>query len=239
MKDADYLRNKMTLYIPIDSPPTPAPSPGPQASFSECPAHLSRKEFAGLTPSLRRQYLASIISDCNPSELLFISNTIAPLLKRDFIRDLPPELALHILNFIDDPRTLARASRVSKHWHFMLSDPSLWRSMCLSFQFDGDEARAAARARHEVEGDDSGDDALSKERDQISNVPPMDPALNWLIAVRKRPVRKEFRSTEITAPKPRKLPVPSSPQQDPCFSYREHFKSSYNASKPFLHRSNP
>ncbi|KAF9517135.1 hypothetical protein BS47DRAFT_1371519 [Hydnum rufescens UP504] len=38
---------------------------------------------------------------------------IAPRIKRDFLKDLPIEIALHIISFIQDPRTLARASAVN------------------------------------------------------------------------------------------------------------------------------
>src|SRR5882762_7174001 len=103
-----------TLYMPIVSPPTPAPSPRP--SFSSFPTlnpaplvadpaasiHAARREFSSLSAlgvSARQKFLAAILADCSPSELLFISTRIAPLLQRDFLRDLPPELALHVLSF--------------------------------------------------------------------------------------------------------------------------------------------
>lgn len=128
-----------TIYMPVLSPPTPAPSPRLSAfslssiidRISESdPAHVSRREFAGLSPPVRLQYLAALLSDCTPSELLFISTTISPLLKRDFLRDLPPEISLHILSYLDDPQALARASRVSKSWNWLLNDQWLWRRMC-------------------------------------------------------------------------------------------------------------
>lgn len=35
-----------------------------------------------------------------------------------------------MLSFIDDPKTLARASQVSKHWHSLLSDDLTWKKLC-------------------------------------------------------------------------------------------------------------
>lgn len=35
-----------------------------------------------------------------------------------------------MLSFIDDPKTLARASQVSKHWHGLLSDDLTWKKLC-------------------------------------------------------------------------------------------------------------
>ncbi|OSX61347.1 hypothetical protein POSPLADRAFT_1182469 [Postia placenta MAD-698-R-SB12] len=125
--------------MPVLSPPTPAPSPRLSAfslssiidRISESdPAHVSRREFAGLSPPVRLQYLAALLSDCTPSELLFVSTTISPLLRRDLLRDLPPEISLHILSYLDDPQALARASRVSKSWNRLLNDQWLWRRMC-------------------------------------------------------------------------------------------------------------
>ncbi|RPD67392.1 WD40 repeat-like protein [Lentinus tigrinus ALCF2SS1-7] len=127
--------------MPIVPPPTPAPSPPPgQLSFHNGdPTILSHASaFATLSPAARRQHLHALIQECTPSELLFLSTTIAPLLKRDFLRALPPEVSLHILNFIDDPRTLARAARVSRYWNELLKDDCLWKAMCVRHGFSRD-----------------------------------------------------------------------------------------------------
>ncbi|KAL4252750.1 putative E3 ubiquitin ligase complex SCF subunit sconB [Abortiporus biennis] len=140
-----------TLYVPIASPPTPAPSPRP--SFSTFPPHpksprnLSShlpststqpsspeiatllSQFSSLSPPERLSYLADLLHICSPQELLFISSTLSPLLKRDFLRDLPPELGLHILSYIDDPTTLGRASCVNRYWNKLVKDDSLWRRL--------------------------------------------------------------------------------------------------------------
>jgi F-box and WD-40 domain protein CDC4 len=230
-----------TLYIPIISPPTPAPSPGPSSPeyptvlpryLSHDPAHLSRQEFASLAslnPSLRKEYLAAILNDCTPSELLFISTTITPLLKHDFLRELPPELAIHILGYIDDPRTLARASQVSKHWRTMLSDEWLWRRMCGVFQF---QTEAEARAHHDAGADDEGDNGDHEPLKELvqPDVLDVDPASPWLVAV---PKRKRLRSTGMATSRPRKQAGSSLNQEElthASFSYREYFKSSYISS---------
>ena len=95
-------QSSQTLYMPIASPPTPAPSPGPHSSFHTHQPHippLSRNPHTFPSPEnplLRRQFLTNVLNSCTPSELLFISTTIAPLLKRDFLSSLPVELAIHI-----------------------------------------------------------------------------------------------------------------------------------------------
>lgn len=122
--------NNSTLFMPIESPPTPAPSPGPTSRQLPSIASISRQEFSILSPAQRREYLCAILSDCTPDELSFISTTIAPLLKRDFLRDLPSEIAIYILSFFDEPSTLLRAGRVSRYWHALVADDVLWRRLC-------------------------------------------------------------------------------------------------------------
>nr|VWP00522.1 Glucanase (EC [Ganoderma boninense] len=126
------------FYMPIVPPPTPAPSPPPGQSYfrQTHPSHVSR--FAMLSPASRRQHLYALIQECTPSELLFLSTTITPLLKRDFLRALPPEVSLHILSFVDDPRTLGRAARVSRYWNELLKDDCLWKAMCIRHGFSHD-----------------------------------------------------------------------------------------------------
>ena len=137
-------QSSQTLYMPIASPPTPAPSPGPHSSFHTHQPHippLSRNPhiFPSLeNPLLRRQFLTNVLNSCTPSELLFISTTIAPLLKRDFLSSLPVELAIHILGFIDDPKTLVRGAQVSRYWCSLVRDECVWKRMCVVFGFDDD-----------------------------------------------------------------------------------------------------
>lgn len=128
-----------TLYMPIASPPTPAPSPGPSSRQLPSIASFSRHEFAILPPAQRRQYLTAILNDCTPDELSFVSTTIAPLLKRDFLRDLPPELAIYILSFFDEPLSLLRCGRVSRYWNSLVLDEWLWKRLCDMHDFRVDE----------------------------------------------------------------------------------------------------
>lgn len=90
-------QTSQTLYMPIASPPTPAPSPGPYSSFHTNQPHIpSRNPYSPANPLVRRQFLTDVLNSCTPSKLLFISTTIAPLLKRDFLSSLPVELAIHL-----------------------------------------------------------------------------------------------------------------------------------------------
>jgi F-box and WD-40 domain protein CDC4 len=192
-----------TLYIPFASPPTPCPSPTTQIQDPRA------------TPSpARRHYLSAFLHACTPAELIFISNIVAPLLKRDFLAALPTELAVHILAFIDDPRTLVRAGLVSRAWRRLAADEWLWRRMCNVWQFELDEGNLDAGI-----GVDREEEPL-EEMEQYAELT-MDPALEWLTA-RKLQARR-VRLAGVMTP-----PASSSSSLDArMLSYKDCFKESY------------
>jgi F-box and WD-40 domain protein CDC4 len=129
------------------SSPSPSPSPTTDSSRTDNPAPdldlittgvdtdaiaIAAATAARDPDGIRRTYLTAILSSCTPSELLFISTTIAPLLKRDFLRDLPAELGLQIVRWVsvEEPRSLGRMAGVSRAWRDLLEDESIWRGMC-------------------------------------------------------------------------------------------------------------
>ncbi|KAI9702491.1 MAG: hypothetical protein M1836_000971 [Candelina mexicana] len=122
------------------SPPTPAPSPTPHQrvpSWSTAgedeDSYLrnARSHFSELNGAARQRYLAEILNLCNSQQLSFVHNFVSPRLKKDpFDGILPIELCLRVLAFVDDPKTLARASQVSKTWHGILSDELTWKVLC-------------------------------------------------------------------------------------------------------------
>ncbi|ORY30794.1 WD40-repeat-containing domain protein [Naematelia encephala] len=85
--------------------------------------------FTSLPPSQRFAFLSLLVGELRMPEALVVSRNIEPRLKRDFLRELPIELALHCLSFVDDARTLSRASQVSKHWSNLLQDEQTWKDM--------------------------------------------------------------------------------------------------------------
>ncbi|KAJ9102357.1 hypothetical protein QFC21_002757 [Naganishia friedmannii] len=91
--------------------------------------------FPHLSATTRLEILQSLLPVLTVPELLMLSSHIGPRLKRDFLRDLPIELALHILSFVDDPKTLARASAVSRYWRSLLEDEQTWKEMCQRHRF--------------------------------------------------------------------------------------------------------
>ncbi|KAK4055980.1 hypothetical protein OIO90_002974 [Microbotryomycetes sp. JL221] len=142
------------------SPPTPAPSPQPHgiAHHRQHPSlawsthsanergrarldgaedddeehaiQVMRSKFSSLSAPMRQRLLSLLISDSPPAALSPLLPLIAPRLKRDFLKSLPLELAYHVLSFVDDVKTLARASMVSRFWRDLLEDEGTWRRMC-------------------------------------------------------------------------------------------------------------
>ncbi|OXG97100.1 F-box and WD-40 domain-containing protein CDC4 [Cryptococcus neoformans A2-102-5] len=101
--------------------PSPSPStPTPQTILSQ---------YTSLPPLLRSKFLNLLIPHLALHEALSLSRKIEPLLRRDFLRELPWEVALHVLSFVDDPQTLARAAQVSRYWNTLLQDETTWRDL--------------------------------------------------------------------------------------------------------------
>ncbi|ORY88080.1 hypothetical protein BCR35DRAFT_313089 [Leucosporidium creatinivorum] len=144
------------------SPPTPAPSPQPfhhsnrfpppaDAQWSSPPqagegaseeelVQAMRAQFGNMSSSMRLRLLSLLIADSPPSSLSPLLPLITPRLKRDFLKTLPLELAFHVLSFVDDVRTLARASGVSRFWRALLEDEATWRRMCWKSGFGDADA---------------------------------------------------------------------------------------------------
>ncbi|KAF8932160.1 WD40-repeat-containing domain protein [Dissophora ornata] len=118
--------------------PTPADTIGASA-YRTSDSKAASQGIAVLTRALQNMDLSSqqallveLVNNCNTSQLTFLNNIIAPKLKRDFLRDLPLELAHHILSFIDDPQSLARVGQVSRFWHQLIeTEDWIWRAQCI------------------------------------------------------------------------------------------------------------
>ncbi|KAJ3413694.1 hypothetical protein HDV05_007682 [Chytridiales sp. JEL 0842] len=82
---------------------------------------------ASWTEEQRADLAYELLSSLETPLLSNVVNRLVPLLYRDFVADLPYELSIHILGYLDAP-TLTRASLISKKWNAMAQDNYLWRS---------------------------------------------------------------------------------------------------------------
>ncbi|KAH7110573.1 F-box/WD repeat-containing protein pof1 [Dendryphion nanum] len=128
------------------SPPTPAPSPTPTArapDWSTAAEHEdsqiknTRALFSDMTRDERLRLLGELLNQCDSHELSFVAEFVSPRLKKDPFMVLPTELCLRILECVDDPTTLARASQVSKKWRELVNDDSAWRLLCQKYSYRG------------------------------------------------------------------------------------------------------
>ncbi|KAI9018730.1 WD40-repeat-containing domain protein [Phycomyces nitens] len=94
-----------------------------------------KTSFQQLSSQQRQFLLYEIINCCDNSQLAYLSNLIAPRLKVDFLKELPIEISLHILSFIDDPKTLGRIACVSTFWNSLLKDEATWKALCMKHQY--------------------------------------------------------------------------------------------------------
>ena len=144
------------------APPSGTSSPMPQAPFQPdlslttlltLPSLLSH--FNSLPPPLQSHFLLTLLRHSPLPVLRSLHSVLTPILARDFLTLLPPELVSHILSFLPFS-TVARASRVSRSWRNIIdSDPVLWRDLLKSTKiWFGGESEAAfansiyARRRH-------------------------------------------------------------------------------------------
>ena len=86
--------------------------------------------FADMDNHERQRMLAELLNMCDGKLLGFVADFVGPRLKRDPFSVLPNELCLRILTFIENARTLARSSQVSRRWRELVSDDMAWKSLC-------------------------------------------------------------------------------------------------------------
>ena len=93
------------------------------------------QSFAVATVSDRRAFLEAVVRQCNVRELSELEALLLPRLKVDFLHRLPMEVALHVLTFLDDPRSLANTAAVSRAWYRLSTDEYIWGLMCVRHAF--------------------------------------------------------------------------------------------------------
>ncbi|KAL1966087.1 hypothetical protein VTN77DRAFT_4835 [Rasamsonia byssochlamydoides] len=132
--------NKSGTHLPTPaSPPTPAPSPTPHHRTSSWQSSEDNEDtlllnarirFSSLSSAQKQKFLVDILNLCDNQQLSFVSSFVSPRLRKDPFQAFPNELCLRVLSFIDDPKTLARASQVSRRWHELLNDDITWKNLC-------------------------------------------------------------------------------------------------------------
>ncbi|KAF9261189.1 WD40 repeat-like protein [Marasmius fiardii PR-910] len=88
--------------------------------------------FAGLDTAQGREELAyKLLSSLPRSRLATIQRKLAPLLQFDIVGALPAEISLQIFTYLPCP-TLLACGLVSRRWHSLANDQTLWKRLCRS-----------------------------------------------------------------------------------------------------------
>ncbi|KAI7897631.1 WD40-repeat-containing domain protein [Cokeromyces recurvatus] len=94
-----------------------------------------KSTFQQLSSQQRHSFLIELLHCCDNQLLQIVYAWIIPKLKIDFFKELPKEIALHIISFLDEPQTLIDASLVSRHWNSLLKDDTIWKSLCIKYHY--------------------------------------------------------------------------------------------------------
>lgn len=104
-----------------------------------------------LTPAQQAYFLFAFLKRSSIPVLQSINMIIAPSLRRDFLTDLPPELGVQILGYLD-AKTLCRAAAVAKGWRRLVDGEwRVWKERLVGdglWVGDGSEEKDA----HEIAG---------------------------------------------------------------------------------------
>ncbi|KAL2187702.1 WD40 repeat-like protein [Thermothelomyces heterothallicus CBS 203.75] len=90
--------------------------------------------FDAMPNELKTWMMYQFLRRCPRKTLHVVADVVNPALKCDFLKQLPLELSLHVLSYLDH-RDLCRAAQVSKHWrHIIDSNETGWKEL---FDRDG------------------------------------------------------------------------------------------------------
>ena len=102
------------------------------SSITDIPAMLDY--FEAIPDELKSYLMHQLLRRCPKPTLHVVADAVNPALKCDFLSELPLELGLNVVKFLD-LRSLCKASQVSKKWREMInSDETTWKGI---FDADG------------------------------------------------------------------------------------------------------
>jgi F-box/WD-40 domain protein 2 len=88
------------------------------------------RDFKSFTDPEKNLVIETILTLCGPEQLRFLSEELHSLVKRDFIKFLPTELAFNVVKFLDY-KTFSRCCLVSRAWNRILSNSTeVWTETC-------------------------------------------------------------------------------------------------------------
>lgn len=87
------------------------------------------QSFDAMPAEMKSFMMYQFLRRCSRKTLHAVATVVNPALNRDVLKDLPIELTLHILTYLDH-RDLCRAAQVSKHWRAIIdSNETGWKEL--------------------------------------------------------------------------------------------------------------
>nr|CTP81455.1 BMA-SEL-10 [Brugia malayi] len=87
------------------------------------------KQFKMLSSLNQMDALTDLVSECSLDHIRHLRSVIEPFFQKDFIKELPKEIALHVMCFLS-PADIARISLTCRYWRNLAEDNRLWRKKC-------------------------------------------------------------------------------------------------------------
>ncbi|KAI9594286.1 hypothetical protein BDF19DRAFT_445482 [Syncephalis fuscata] len=113
--------------------------------------------YEAMPESLKAYLLFQLMRRSALPTLQFVCSYTQQHIRRDFITELPSEVAIHIVSLLD-AHSLCRSAQVSKYWRKMVdSDPTVWRNRLLLDGLCETEAEADGNQLRKIEDIDRPD----------------------------------------------------------------------------------
>ncbi len=119
----------------------------PEGSLLDTRAML--ESFDAMPADLKTFMMYQFLRRCPRKTLHLVADVVNPALKCDFLKQLPLELSLHVLSYLDH-RDLCRAAQISRHWRNLVdSNETGWKEL---FDRDGFELAPGELQRSITQG---------------------------------------------------------------------------------------
>lgn len=181
--------------------------------------------FDTLPPNVQTYVLWQLLKRCQIPTLQFAAHVIAPTLQRDFLADLPLELSLNILKYLDS-RSLCRASAVSRMWRKIVdADDYIWKH-----RFEEDGFKLSEPDLEKLEADE--EDAFPSRKASRASVSPTSSRRRGSVPATRRSSRTTSASRSLkrnstgnvkASPKSPAKALPTAKPVSYKELYRQHF----------------
>lgn len=94
-----------------------------------------KDKFDSLTEDSKADLIKLLLLRSSKPVFNAIYHAIDPYMRQDPFKLFPNEISLKILSYLEEPKTLARCSQVSRLWYLMVSDDYTWKELCQKHHF--------------------------------------------------------------------------------------------------------